>query len=137
MSWLAARSSDGITFAGLLNALDGLAAQRSRVVVLTTNAERRALPQVLLRPGRVDRVVYLGRPSVEKVVDLYAKAFGEDEVECFGRWLQEDGQVLSMAEVHTAFVEAEGDPRAVRSRMAEVLRRRAGEERRLPGESTA
>ena len=110
-----------------------------RVSTKTSDAERRALPQVLLRPGRVDRVVYLGRPSVEKVVGLYVKAFGEDEVECFGRWLQEDGAAmeLSMAEVHTAFVEAEGDPRAVRSRMAEVLRRRAGEERRLPGESTA
>lgn len=46
-------SGGGLTFFGLLNALDGVATPRSRLLFLTTNHVA-ALPPALIRPGRVD-----------------------------------------------------------------------------------
>ncbi|MEO5931625.1 MAG: AAA family ATPase, partial [Candidatus Kapaibacterium sp.] len=42
-----------ITFSGLLNAIDGVAAQAGRVIILTTNHPERLDP-ALVRPGRID-----------------------------------------------------------------------------------
>lgn len=49
----ATSATSGITSSGLLNALDGVAAQEGRIVILTTNYVER-LDAALIRPGRVD-----------------------------------------------------------------------------------
>jgi chaperone BCS1 len=46
-------SSSRITFSGLLNAIDGVAAQEGRVLFMTTNHVEK-LSEALVRPGRVD-----------------------------------------------------------------------------------
>lgn len=48
-----------LTFSGLLNAIDGVAAQEGRLLVMTTNHPERLDP-ALIRPGRIDRRVELG-----------------------------------------------------------------------------
>jgi mitochondrial chaperone BCS1 len=58
-----------ISFSGLLNALDGVAAQEGRIVVLTTN-HRDKLDAALIRPGRIDVEVELGNASAEQVRGL-------------------------------------------------------------------
>ncbi len=42
-----------VTFAGLLNELDGVRSQEGRVLIMTTN-HREKLDPALLRPGRAD-----------------------------------------------------------------------------------
>jgi chaperone BCS1 len=44
----------GVTFSGLLNAIDGVLAQEGRILCMTTNHPERLDP-ALIRPGRIDR----------------------------------------------------------------------------------
>mmetsp|Transcript_3462 Transcript_3462/g.7545 ORF Transcript_3462/g.7545 Transcript_3462/m.7545 type:complete len:341 (+) Transcript_3462:1-1023(+) len=53
-------SSDALNLAGLLNALDGVVDAEGRIVVMTTNHPEKLDP-ALVRPGRINRKVYLGR----------------------------------------------------------------------------
>ena len=59
----------------LLVQMDGLETQRYNVVVIgATNAEESVLDQALLRPGRLDRKIYVGRPGLvdrEKLLQFY------------------------------------------------------------------
>ncbi|ESS31684.1 putative BCS1 family isoform 9 [Toxoplasma gondii TgCatPRC2] len=58
----------GVTFSGLLNALDGIVATEERVTIMTTNHPER-LPDSLIRPGRVDikvRIGYATRPQLRR-----------------------------------------------------------------------
>ena len=50
--------SEGVSFSGLLNALDGVAAQEGRIFFMTTNHIEKLDP-ALIRPGRCDVKVTL------------------------------------------------------------------------------
>ncbi|KAI1077993.1 P-loop containing nucleoside triphosphate hydrolase protein [Whalleya microplaca] len=52
------------SLSALLNALDGVASQEGRVVLMTSNLPDE-LDEALLRPGRVDRKIYLGHINRE------------------------------------------------------------------------
>lgn len=68
----------GISFSGLLNAIDGVAAQEGRVLVMTTNHPDRLDP-ALIRPGRADLHVELGPVPARVAADLFLRFFpGED-----------------------------------------------------------
>ncbi|CAN0117855.1 unnamed protein product, partial [Laminaria digitata] len=47
------------TFQGLLNVLDGIVDTPGRIVIMTTNHPE-ALDAALIRPGRIDKKIYLG-----------------------------------------------------------------------------
>jgi len=56
----------------LLVQMDGLESQRYNVVVIgATNANESVLDQALLRPGRLDRKIYVDRPGLEDREKLY------------------------------------------------------------------
>ncbi len=61
-----------VSFSGLLNALDGVAAQEGRIVVLTTN-HRERLDAALIRPGRIDVEVELGNASAAQLRGLFLR----------------------------------------------------------------
>lgn len=65
-----------ITMSGLLNALDGVAAQEGRIVFMTTNHVER-LDEALIRPGRCDLKVEIGLISREQARKLFCKFFPE------------------------------------------------------------
>lgn len=67
-----------VTFSGLLNALDGVASGEERIVVLTTN-HRGRLDPALVRPGRVDREVYVGWATERQVREMWRRFYGEGE----------------------------------------------------------
>lgn len=50
----AGQQASGVSFSGLLNAIDGVASQENRVVICTTNHIEQLDP-ALIRPGRLDR----------------------------------------------------------------------------------
>lgn len=49
----------GMTLSGLLNVLDGVASQEGRIVLMTSNFAEN-LDDALVRPGRIDKKVFLG-----------------------------------------------------------------------------
>lgn len=73
---------NGLSFSGLLNAIDGIAAQEGRIVIMTTNHIEKLDP-ALIRPGRIDLRLYLGLMSSTQIRGIfrrfYPDASQEDE----------------------------------------------------------
>jgi mitochondrial chaperone BCS1 len=65
-----------VTFSGLLNAIDGVAAGEGRILFATTNHIQRLDP-ALIRPGRIDRKLYVGHATSEQAARLYRRFFPE------------------------------------------------------------
>jgi chaperone BCS1 len=61
-----------LTFSGLLNALDGIAAQDGRIVVMTTNHPDKLDP-ALIRPGRADVHVDLPNATAEQAMAIFKR----------------------------------------------------------------
>lgn len=83
------RDADGyggasVTFSGLLNALDGLAAGEERIAFLTTNHIDRLDP-ALIRPGRVDLMVRIGEASRFQAAQMWDRFYGDVDVDHNGR----------------------------------------------------
>jgi chaperone BCS1 len=69
-----ASPQNGVTLSGLLNVLDGFYAPTGVLFVMTTNHVEK-LDQALLRPGRIDYRLYLGKASDRQKVELYRRFF--------------------------------------------------------------
>jgi chaperone BCS1 len=72
-------SSDGnsmptCTLSGLLNVLDGVASQEGRIVLMTSNHPEKLDP-ALIRPGRIDRRVFLGHIDQESASSMFMRMF--------------------------------------------------------------
>merc|ERR1712159_165695 len=68
----------GVTFSGLLNAIDGVASQEGRIFIMTTNHIEKLDP-ALIRPGRCDVNVKLCNASKAQVKALFLRFFpGQD-----------------------------------------------------------
>ena len=67
---------NGITLSGLLNVLDGFYAPTNVLFMMTTNRIE-TLDEALLRPGRIDYKLYLGRAGGSQKVELYRRFFPE------------------------------------------------------------
>lgn len=65
-----------LTFSGLLNAIDGVAAQEGRLLVMTTNHPEQLDP-ALIRPGRVDRQVEIGLADGRRAARMVLTFFPE------------------------------------------------------------
>ena len=98
-----------LTFSGLLNALDGVAASDERIIFMTTNRVD-VLPPALVRPGRVDLKVYVGLATADQLERMYIRFFpGElDKAKNFAEILVDTP--LSMAEVQGFFMFFKNDP---------------------------
>ncbi len=66
----------GVTLSGLLNVLDGFYAPAGVLFVMTTNHVEK-LDAALLRPGRIDYKVYLGKASDRQKAELFRRFFPE------------------------------------------------------------
>ncbi|KAK3942127.1 BCS1 N terminal-domain-containing protein [Diplogelasinospora grovesii] len=83
------RDADGysggtVTFSGLLNALDGLAAGEDRIAFLTTNHIDRLDP-ALIRPGRVDMMVRIGEATPYQAAQMWDRYYGDIDLDGAGR----------------------------------------------------
>ncbi|KAL6058306.1 Mitochondrial chaperone BCS1 [Balamuthia mandrillaris] len=63
-----------VSFSGLLNALDGVAAQEGRIVFLTTNHFER-LSESLIRPGRVDVCVQFDLATAAQIRRMFVQFY--------------------------------------------------------------
>ena len=64
----------GVSFSGLLNAIDGVAAQEGRALVMTTNHKEKLDP-ALIRPGRADVHTELGFVGAATARRLFERFF--------------------------------------------------------------
>lgn len=65
---------NGVTLSGLLNALDGFYAPTNVLFMMTTNRVE-TLDGALLRPGRIDYRLYLGKATDRQRIELYRRFF--------------------------------------------------------------
>ncbi|MGH1415394.1 MAG: AAA family ATPase [Pelagimonas sp.] len=88
----------GVSFSGLLNAIDGVAAQEGRALIMTTNHKDKLDP-ALIRPGRADVHVELGLVGAATARRLFARFFPDehDLALLFERHL--GGQTFSPAQI--------------------------------------
>ena len=71
-SWF--RQPDALDLAGLLNALDGVVDCPGRIVVMTSNHPEK-LDKALIRPGRIDKQLYLGKMHALDVMEMLEHYF--------------------------------------------------------------
>lgn len=67
-----------LTFSGLLNAIDGVAAGEGRILFATTNHIERLDP-ALIRPGRIDRKELIGNADRDQLRRLFVRFFGDHD----------------------------------------------------------
>lgn len=77
-------SGSTVTFSGLLNALDGVAAGEERIAFLTTNHIERLDP-ALIRPGRVDMTVRIGEATRYQAAEMWDRFYGDIDEDRKGR----------------------------------------------------
>lgn len=66
---------DDLNLAGLLNVLDGVVDTPNRIVIMTTNHPEKLDP-ALIRPGRINKKIYMGRICVEQALQMMNHYFG-------------------------------------------------------------
>ncbi|CUM52896.1 unnamed protein product [Debaryomyces tyrocola] len=91
--------TSGVTFSGLLNALDGVASAEECITFMTTNHPERLDP-ALLRPGRIDFKVMIDNATEHQVKKMFLR-FYEDEVDLCDQFLEKYRQ-LDMKNISTA-----------------------------------
>ncbi|KYQ89027.1 mitochondrial chaperone BCS1 [Tieghemostelium lacteum] len=69
--------SDGLTFSGLLNALDGVASQEGRLLFMTTN-KLDFLDEALIRDGRVDLKLHIQNATKQQARQLFKHFYNLD-----------------------------------------------------------
>lgn len=75
-------STSDVTMTGLLNALDGVVAQTGKIIVLVAN-DISAIPDALLRPGRIDRKFEFELTGTEDATALFDRFHGSTHASQF------------------------------------------------------
>jgi mitochondrial chaperone BCS1 len=70
-------NNQGVSMSGLLNAIDGVASQEGRVLVMTTNHPEK-LDGALVRPGRVDMKIEFTLANKQQSRELFMRMYCED-----------------------------------------------------------
>lgn len=106
--------TSGVTFSGLLNALDGVASAEECITFMTTNHPEKLDP-ALLRPGRVDFKVLIDNATDYQVEKMFLKFYENDTENCevFMKKYKELGlKNVSTALLQGLFVYNKRDPKA-------------------------
>merc|ERR1719240_1236236 len=116
------RPAAGVTFSGLLNALDGVASQEGRLFFMTTNHIEK-LDAALIRPGRCDVKVEVKKASRTQAERLYSRFYEEatpESARLFASSLPE--REFSMAALQGYLLEHKADPRGALAHVPRLLR---------------
>lgn len=99
----------GVSYSGLLNALDGIVATEERIIFMTTNNIEK-LPPTLIRPGRVDMKILIPYANIYQYKKMFLRFFPEHHElsNKFAKIFQDFN--LSMAEIQSFFLFSKVDP---------------------------
>jgi chaperone BCS1 len=97
--------SSSVTFSGLLNALDGVAAAEERIVFMTTNHLDR-LDAALIRPGRADVHEFVGYATPEQIKRMFTRFYPaqKDLADAFIHHVTAHAKPVSTAALQGLFV---------------------------------
>ena len=110
-------TSNKVSFSGLLNAVDGLASSRGRLLFLTTNHPEK-LDAALMRSGRIDMRLDLAQPTKEQARLLFRLFFPESRLEMAADFASRiNGQ--SMADLQEHLLRFPESPELALSRMGD------------------
>lgn len=101
----------GVTFSGLLNALDGVASADERLIFMTTNHPERLDP-ALIRPGRVDYKEVIDNATEYQVRQMFLRFYEGETEKCeeFLKSIIELGTTVSTAQLQGLFVYNKKNP---------------------------
>ncbi|KAL1870690.1 hypothetical protein Daus18300_005010 [Diaporthe australafricana] len=68
------KKPNSVTLAGLLNAIDGVAAPEGRILIMTTNHVEK-LDEALIRTGRADVIITFTNVTKQQAVDMFVNAY--------------------------------------------------------------
>lgn len=71
------RGRQKLTLSGLLNVLDGVASQEGRIVLMTSNFAEK-LDRALVRPGRIDKMIFLGNISPRSAELMFLRMYAPE-----------------------------------------------------------
>ncbi|SOV12317.1 mitochondrial chaperone BCS1, putative [Plasmodium sp. gorilla clade G2] len=99
----------GVSYSGLLNALDGIVATEERIIFMTTNNIEK-LPPTLIRPGRVDMKILIPYANTYQYKKMFLRFFPEHH-ELSNKFAKIfENFHLSMAEIQSFFLFSKVDP---------------------------
>lgn len=99
--------TNGLSFSGLLNALDGVVARDGQIVVMTTNHVKKLDP-ALVRPGRADVTYEVGNATVDQAAAMFLRFF-PDEPDGAAALFACDMHGSSMAKIQEHLLKHRGD----------------------------
>ncbi|AGO11447.1 AaceriACR200Cp [[Ashbya] aceris (nom. inval.)] len=114
--------TNGVTFSGLLNALDGVASSEEMITFMTTNHPE-VLDPAVLRPGRIDYKVLVGNATAHQIEQMFLRFYPDDSALCaeFVAKTVTLGVPVSTAQLQGLFVLNKNDPASALS-MVETLK---------------
>ncbi|XBW36789.1 hypothetical protein QEN19_002366 [Hanseniaspora menglaensis] len=74
-------NNSGVTFSGLLNALDGVTSSEETITFMTTNHPEK-LDAAILRPGRIDFKQYIGNATLYQMEKMFLKFYPNEFEKC-------------------------------------------------------
>ncbi|ASV44034.1 hypothetical protein PBI_SCTP2_19 [Salicola phage SCTP-2] len=105
------RGGGGVTLSGVLNALDGVTNSDSVITIMTTNYPEK-IDTAMLRPGRVDKKVYIGYPnfdSCKRFFEMFYDDIQDEEIKDNFAQACVNNQ-LSPADIQEVCIENIGNP---------------------------
>lgn len=101
--------TSGVTFSGLLNALDGVASAEEVITFMTTNHPEKLDP-ALLRPGRIDVKVLINNASDYQVEQMFMRFYDDKEKlpKFMKRFKELELPYVSTAQLQGLFVQFKG-----------------------------
>lgn len=106
--------TSGVTFSGLLNALDGVASAEECITFMTTNHPEKLDP-ALMRPGRIDFKILVDNATKHQVREMFMR-FYENEIELCEEFMEKytslDMKSISTAQLQGLFVYNKRDPKS-------------------------
>jgi len=105
-------SPASVTLSGLLNVLDGFNAPENVLFIMTTN-KIDTLDQALLRPGRIDYRLFLGKAANEQKIDLYMRFFPCASISEAKHFVEAHSLVETMAEFQGLLLGLDRDRTAI------------------------
>lgn len=105
--------TSGVTFSGLLNALDGVASAEECITFMTTNHPEKLDP-ALLRPGRVDFKILIDNATEHQVEQMFLRFYENEKEMCeefMVKFRSLEMKSISTAQLQGLFVYNKREPR--------------------------
>jgi chaperone BCS1 len=112
----------GVSYSGLLNAIDGVDSPEGRILIMTTNHPK-VLDAALVRRGRVDLEVQFPQATLSDIAQLYYRMYPAEEKN-LGLFSNMGDATLSMAEVQSVFLEHMKDAPAAVNALAALVKQK-------------